>query len=267
MLRSSFCVIFLQKIGWIVGAVSPLFFIQVAAAVSLNLTVYDDGLSCPFDCDAHVVMHKSMNGTKFAHNPDSIAPKYKKCDINKECEICFDRGGSECLTTMYRGEGPGKKTFDLTPKFYEEWCKKEDIPVRLGAKCTELKQTASKLDGRVNCINNDTHPKCRELMRHALKEKQADMPLYSQCLSSGLVEYNKKLPSNKKRYNNCAYEFESNGGPNSNGLKWHKLLPGACRSGAFVGRDGLDCCSGNKIVDASLGIECRIFYPLETNAF
>lgn len=40
-------------------------------AADIKLTLYDDGLSCPENCDAHVVFHSALNGTKHAHAPVS----------------------------------------------------------------------------------------------------------------------------------------------------------------------------------------------------
>jgi hypothetical protein len=48
---------------------------------------------------------------------------------------------------------------------------------------------------------------------------------------------------------------------NNNGTVNASLLPAACRDGTFVGRDGLDCCSGSVLHDGPLGTECRDFYP------
>lgn len=237
------------------------FLVPATVLGAVELTIYDDGRSCPASCDSHVVFHDSLNGSKSAHAPDSKAPNFEACILNSECEICFDDDGVECLTTMYRGSGPGRDTFDLTPSFYEEWCRKGDIPSRLGMKCMELGRMASRLDGRVNCIKERGHSKCQAMMKQALEAKELDEQSYAECLRLGQEAFNNDRPSSNKRFHNCAYEFESNGGPNSNGVTWRKLLPAACREGTFVGRDGLDCCSGNTFVDAVLGIECRIFYP------
>src|SRR5687767_14716582 len=43
-------------------------------------------------------------------------------------------------------------------------------------------------------------------------------------------------------------------------VTWKKLLPGVCRPGTFVGRNGLDCCSRNLSADGPLGAECIRFY-------
>ena len=227
-----------------------------------RLTIYDDGLSCPANCDSHVVMHPSLNGTKFAHRPNAQMEIFEPCTINSACVICLDGEAKECLVTPYRGSGPGENTFDLTPAFYEEWCSKENIPTALKEKCTQLKLTAIRLSGRINCIKDQSHELCVHLMEKALLAKSADIPLYDQCKKIGQAAFNKDRPAEQKRQHNCAYEFESTGGPNSRGLTWKKLKPGACREGTFVGRDGLDCCSGVEFIDASFRTECKGFYPL-----
>jgi hypothetical protein len=165
------------------------------------------------------------------------------------------------LITKFRGNGPGKNTFDLTPAFYKEWCTKENLPKALKKKCNQLKKNKKKLDGRINCINNSQNKLCIQLIEQAIKIKSKDQPLYEECKRIGQTAYNEARSDSEKRTNDCAYEYESNGGPNSNGLTWKKLLPGACREGTFVGRDGLDCCSGEKFVDAALDLECKLFYP------
>ena len=227
----------------------------------VKLTIYDDGKSCPSHCDAHVVFKSDLNGTKYAHKPSASNQAFAKCQLNQQCEICFDDEAQECLVTMYRGSGPGENTFDLTPKFYEQWCVKSDIPALLASKCADLTRTASTLSGRVNCIKHPEQTQCLALMLAAKQAREADLILYNQCKLEGQKQFNKGKSSASKRKHGCAYEYESTGGPNSRGLKWKKLLPGACRDDTFVGRDGLDCCSGNEFVDAALGRECRIFYP------
>lgn len=226
-----------------------------------KLTIYDDGRSCPANCDSHVVVHRSLNGTQFVHSPDSDGDNPVACKLNTACKICFDDKGNECLITQYRGSGPGKNTFDLTPAFYQEWCGKDDIPAMLKTKCAALQTVERKLDGRVNCIKEPENVLCVELILVAGKSQLLDIPKYEQCLQHGQEAYNSDKQPAEKRQHNCAYEFESNGGPNSRGLKWKRLMPGVCREGTFVGRDGLDCCSGITFADAAFGRECIKFYP------
>lgn len=244
-----------------------IFALLLSVSFGLNaapkLTVYDDGRSCPARCDSHVVMHPSLNSTQYAHKSNSGAEILSPCLIGSDCEICFDDEAKECLITKYRGSGPGENTFDLTPAFYKEWCDTENLPKALEKKCKQLNQNEKKLDGRVNCINFPQNALCAELMEKTIQAKVNDQPLYDECIRVGQSSYNRNRLKSEKRTHDCGYEYESNGGPNSRGLKWKKLLPGACREGTFVGRDGLDCCSGEKFVDASLGLECKLFYPLK----
>ncbi|MAD75853.1 MAG: hypothetical protein CML20_13890 [Rheinheimera sp.] len=226
-----------------------------------KLTIYDDGRSCPANCDAHVVVHRSLNGTKFVHSPDSGDGNPVACKMNTACEICFDDNATECLITQYRGSGPGKNTFDLTPAFYQEWCAKDEIPGALKSKCLALQQIERKLDGRVNCIKEPDNTLCVALIAAAEQAQALDAPKYEQCLQVSQETYNSDKQNADKRQHHCAYEFESNGGPNSRGLRWKRLLPGACRQGTYVGRDGLDCCSGVAFADAAFGSECIHFYP------
>ncbi|HAW91822.1 MULTISPECIES: hypothetical protein [unclassified Arsukibacterium] len=242
-----------------------LFVLLISTPLSLiaapKLTIYDDGRSCPANCDAHVVVHKSLNGTKFVHDPDSSVSNPVACKINSFCKICFDDNATECLVTQYRGSGPGKNTFDLTPAFYQQWCAKDDLPSALKSKCQALQKIERKLDGRVNCIKEPDNTLCIELIAKAEQAQARDNPKYEQCLQIGQTAYNSDKQDAEKRQHHCAYEYESNGGPNSRGLKWKKLLPGVCRKGTYVGRDGLDCCSGVAFADAAFGAECRDFYP------
>ena len=238
-----------------------LIFIASGVTAAPKLTIYDDGRSCPANCDSHVVVHRSLNGTKYVHSPDSSPDNPVACKLNTECKICFDDNSNECLVTQYRGSGPGKNTFDLTPAFYQEWCGQDNIPAALKTKCAALKQVERKLDGRVNCIAEPADPLCVELISVAVRAKNIDLPKYEQCLEVGQDAFNRGKAPEEKRQHHCAYEFESNGGPNSRGLRWKRLLPGACREETFVGRDGLDCCSGIKFADAAFGVECISFYP------
>lgn len=230
-------------------------------AKTMRLTIYDDGRSCPANCDAHVVFDSSLNGTVFAHDPSSSSAHFKKCAINTLCQICFDdRSNSSCMTAMYRGNGPHPRTFDFTPGFYKQNCSNPAIPTQLGQQCKSLAAAARVLDGRTNCIANPNDPKCVALMKAANSLQVADLPLYDKCKRDGETKFNKNRPVAQQRSNDCAYEKKGTGGPNSSGKTWKRLLPGACRPGTFVGRDGLDCCTGNSFSDGPLGSECKGFY-------
>ena len=149
-----------------------VFFLLLAPTVfaqGVRLTIYDDGFSCPADCDAHVVFHASMNGTKYAHSPASVPGRFDRCTVNSECRMCFDEHSQECMHVMYRGGGPHPHTFDFTPAFYEEHCSQASIPITLAAKCRDLKAQAATLHGRTNCIRHPDHTKCVDLMRTAME--------------------------------------------------------------------------------------------------
>ncbi|MDD5322943.1 MAG: hypothetical protein PHD43_20500 [Methylococcales bacterium] len=228
---------------------------------TMRLTIYDDGRSCPANCDAHVVFDRSLNGTIFAHDPISSLAPFKKCALNTLCQICFDdRSNSSCMTATYRGNGPHPKTFDFTPEFYKQNCSNPAIPAELRQHCKSLAIAAKALDMRTNCIANLNDPKCVALIKKANSLQAADLPLYEKCKRDGETNFNKNRPVAQQRSNDCAYEKKGTGGPNSSGKTWKRLLPGACRPGTFVGRDGLDCCTGNTFSDGPLGSECKGFY-------
>jgi len=230
-------------------------------AETLRLTVYDDGLSCPGGCDAHVVFHPSLNGTEYAHDPASQETPYSKCQDGAACEICCASGHQQCLTVLYRGAGPTAKTFDLAPAFYEQACPATSKPPALNAKCDEIAKAAASLSGRINCIREPAHQLCKVMIDLEAQRRETDQPQYDQCKKLGEAKFNATQIDSRRRSNNCAYEAKGTGGPNSKGTTWRKLLPGACRPGTFVGRDGLDCCNGNPISDGPLGLECKGLYP------
>ena len=93
-----------------------------AFAEDFQSTIYSDGASCPGNCDAHVVFHRSHNGTKFASLPSSPRSSPVACKVGEPCRICFDDRDSSCMDVLYRGNGPDKERFDFTPAFYEAAC-------------------------------------------------------------------------------------------------------------------------------------------------
>jgi hypothetical protein len=223
--------------------------------------MYDDGLSCPGGCDAHVVFSNSMNGTQFAHAPDSTPGHYGKCTVGQTCLVCLEAGDNQCLPVVYRGGGPPVGTFDFTPRFYQQACPTAPAGTMLSAKCVELKAAAKALESRVNCILEPTAPPCVAMMKAAAELRSLDQPKFQACRTQGQATYNKGKAPADKRSDECAYESVGTGGPNSRGVRWRKLLPAACREGTFVGRDGTDCCSGVLFADGPLGRECSAFYP------
>jgi hypothetical protein len=234
---------------------------SMPAYSEVRLTIYDDGLSCPGNCDAHVVFHSTLNGTQYAHNPASKSVPFEKCVTGQLCNICFASDLKQCMKVMYRGGGPTKMTFDFTPNFYAENCPASDSHPLLQKKCKKLRSAEQALSGRTNCIKNPSDHRCSQLIKVAIAAEVADEPLYKSCLAKGERQFNATQPKDKQRSLGCAYEKHGTGGPNSNGTTWRRLLPAACRKGTFVGRDGLDCCNGIPFADGPLGKECRSFYP------
>lgn len=230
-------------------------------AKTIRMTMYDDGKSCPGNCDAHVVFDSSLNRTEFAHDPTSRDEPYAACLSGSSCEICLVSGKQQCLTVIYRGNGPSKDTFDLTPAFFEARCKDGDAPPLLKRKCAQLERDAVKLKDRINCFQSPGDANCKSIMDEARAKQEVDLALYDECKRVSQERYNRGKPAAQQRSNDCAYEALSSGGPNSKGHRWKRLMPGACRTGTYVGRDGLDCCSGIAFKDGPLDLECRAFYP------
>lgn len=223
-----------------------------------KITIYADGVSCPANCDAHVVFDKAMNGTEFAHKAGT---KYSPCKRNEECRVCFESGERQCLNVMYRGNGPHENTFDFTPAFYEKACATMPSQPLLAKECNEAKEAAKELDKKINCIATPENSKCSSIIAKATAARELDLPKYKKCLELGEETYNQGVPKAERRKNECAYERHGTGSNTSGTKTWKKLLPAACRVGTYVGRDGLDCCSGNTLADGPLDVECLGFYP------
>jgi hypothetical protein len=245
------------------GVVSPI--PAHAAAETMRPTMYDDGLACPGDCDAHVVFASRHNGTRNAFLPPlSARATPKACKVGEACMICFDDSDASCMEVLYRGAGPHERTFDFTPAFYTEACGRSGLPQALQNACAELQAAVRKrgYDQRVSCFNAPEHSTCSGLMTRANEEQEADRRERAACLAEGQTPYNARQTDRAKhRAHGCNYERFGTGGPNSKGNTWRKLLPGACREGTFVGRDGLDCCSNNLFAAASLHPECSVYFP------
>jgi hypothetical protein len=225
----------------------------------MKITVYSDGRSCPGGCDAHVVMNGSDNGTANARTPNSTDAAPEKCVAGNDCRVCFDAGLEQCMTVIYRGGGPPRGTFDFTPAFFEAACSGTDLPPRLKDDCDAKKAAARQLEGRLNCIKNPSGPKCLEMMTAAAAAQQADEGEYQKCKQVSETEYNKTQLPARQRALACLYENVPTG-RNGAGTTWRKLLPAACIDGKYVGRDGLDCCTGMPLTDGPLDVECRGFY-------
>src|SRR5262245_4524601 len=170
------------------GVVACMLIVLSALSVraqTVKLTIYDDGLSCPANCDAHVVFHPSLNGTEFAHAPATAKPPHSKCVVGEPCRLCLESGLKQCLVATYRGGGPPPMTFDLTPRFYETVCAAEPEQAHLAAKCKELRKAAAGLANRVNCIASPNHERCAAMIAAAKAARERDRVQYDLCKASG----------------------------------------------------------------------------------
>jgi hypothetical protein len=151
-------------------------------------TTYDDGKSCPNNCDAHVVFHPSVNGTRNAFDPSSSRESPRKCVKGQLCKICFSQQADSCMLAMYRGAGPDVDRFDFTPAFYEENCSKPQLPLAFARKCRTAEAAIANLRTQINCIEQPTHEKCRPMMDVVVRRKAADDLLYAECKQMGSLQ-------------------------------------------------------------------------------
>jgi hypothetical protein len=235
--------------------------VTAAAARDIKLTIYDDGLSCPADCDAHVVVNPADNGTRYAFRPDSNRAHPAACTLGQDCRICFSDGDDSCMTVTYRGGGPPVGTFDFTPAFYAANCARSDIPAALKRQCAALDAAVARLgyDKRVNCLATPSDQKCLDIVAKAKAARDLDVPKRQKCLDLGQANYNRTASPAERRANDCNYSLARLGG--SGNRRWQMLLPGACREGTYVDRFGLDCCSADLRFAAENHPECLGFFP------
>ena len=238
---------------------------QVEPAEIMRATMYDDGLACPGNCDAHVVFAPRHNGTRNAFRPPLASRSAPEdCSVGDLCMICFDESGSSCFSALYRGNGPHERTFDFTPAFFNATCDRPGLPSQFAAECRDLEAAVIRLgyDRRTNCFSSVSDDACAALLNEAERLKAADIPERDACLREGEYAYNaRQADRTTQRSLACNYERFGTGGPNSSGRIWRRLLPGACWEGSFVGRDGLDCCTGDPFAAAALHPECSLFFP------
>jgi hypothetical protein len=245
---------------------------QADEAATLTMTTYDDGVSCPGGCDAHVVFAKKYNGTRNAFLPaagvDPLANRGEAarfpCVDGQACVVCFAEAGDSCIVTTYRGEGPPHGRVDATPAFMKEWCDKPALPVAVSTECARLKANAASLAARINCFAEPAHDKCKSKMETAAAAKSADAPEFQKCVAmGGPRNYNVQQPDaslHRSVRAGCPY-YQNQRQTNSAGASWQKLSPGACREGFLVGPNGTDCCSADPMQAAVDFLECRWFYP------
>lgn len=233
-----------------------------AHAREMKLTIYDDGISCPENCDAHVVFNPSDNGTRFAFAPGSSRARPSKCETGSICTICFGEADNTCMNARFRGGGPRAGTFDFTPAFYRDNCPRSGIPAALKRQCRSLDSAVKKTGylQRMNCFATPDHPKCAATFAAAQAAQDGDIPKRERCIALGEAAYNAaQHDPAERRANNCNYTQLPLGG--SGTRRWRKLLPGACRSGTYVDPYGLDCCSGDVRFAAANHPECIAFFP------
>ncbi|MBV8686170.1 MAG: hypothetical protein JOZ90_16425 [Alphaproteobacteria bacterium] len=229
----------------------------------MRLTIYDDGLSCPAGCDAHVVANPADNGGKFVSDPASPRTAPRPCVVGRACRICFGDGDETCMSAVYRGGGPSPRTIDATPAFYAANCGRSDVPAALAAQCAALDRTvsASGYDRRVDCLGGAADPRCAPVLASARALRARDVSRLALCRRLGEARYNAgQADPRRRRALDCLYSKASLGGPNSRGTRWRILLPAACRPGTFVGRDGLDCCPDDRRFAAGIHPECSGFF-------
>lgn len=150
---------------------------QVESAETMQVTIYDDGLACPGNCDAHVVFAPRHNGTRNAFQPPlerRSAPE--DCTVHLTCMICLDETDESCFPAVYRGGGPPAGTFDFTPAFFAAYCNLSDLQARLAATCRELHAAAMRLgyDRQTNCFNAPSDGDCVAILAEAARLKELD---------------------------------------------------------------------------------------------
>jgi hypothetical protein len=163
------------------------------------------------------------------------------------------------MTALYRGGGPPRNRFDVTPAFLDAHCGQAGIPAAIATKCRDLDRLAEQFAGRTYCLAQPADPRCAGLIAAARARYDADRPLYERCQQMGQAAFNATQPAARQRDLGCAYERVGTGS-NSNGVTWRRLLPGACPLPTFVGANGLDCCTASLRSSLAFGVsECRGF--------
>jgi hypothetical protein len=230
---------------------------------SLTPTAYDDGRSCPANCDAHVVVNPGHNGTARLRLPSSSADHPRPCVIGSRCLVCFSSDAKDCIETIYRGPGPPPGRADFTPAFYREVCGDSLVPRALRATCRAATRAVEELGKRRNCFREPAVPECNAFMTAMRARKAADDSLYQECRSKGEVRFNRERRTTPRLQRDlaCAYERFGTGRNRAGTVTWRKLLDGACRPETFSGRNGLDCCSDDLWAAALFGGECARFFP------
>lgn len=230
-------------------------------ASEMQITGYDDGVACPGGCDAHVVFHDVHNGTAAASDPASDRSAPRPCGRGRGCRVCFSADDASCLTAVYRGNGPGPGRLDFTPRFFAERCAEEGQPAALERHCAYLARQAAELAGRIDCFATPDHERCASTMREAVRRKLDDEARFLECRAIGEVAWNARHAEQPELQRSvaCAYERQATA-QGADGSRWTRLLDGACPPGSFAGRDGTDCCSGDRWSTAVTWPECGAFF-------
>jgi hypothetical protein len=233
-----------------------------ACAADFTATVYDDGLACPGDCDAHVVFAPAHNGTRSAFLPPlSGRSAPRPCINGQSCVICFSDDDASCVEVTYRGSGPPKNRFDLTPAFLAATCPSADLPKQIANLCTTLAPLVARYAKRANCFAEPDRNECRDVIAAAKAAKDADTLERTACLADERAYNARQTDTGKQRSLGCNYELIGTG-KNAKGITWRKLLPAACREGTYVDPSGEDCCSGEPYAAANFHPQCSRFFPV-----
>lgn len=166
------------------------------------------------------------------------------------------------MTALYRGAGPARGRFDMTPALYDQRCGDAGLPAAFAAECRRLSAATASLgyDRRANCLARTSESRCVLLLGPKRAAQRKDAAERDKCIALGQNAYNaQQTDAQLKRTLGCNY-FLNQRGSNSAGETWFRLAPGACRSDTYVGRDGLDCCSASLRAAAAFHPECRGFF-------
>ena len=252
------CLSFCLRVAALLLAILSGFPASAATGQKMELTVYEDGKSCPKGCNDHVVFNKKHNGTANAFLASHPIPPYKRCNTEQPCRICFETEARHCMDVEYGGEGPNENKFDVTPAFMKKHCGEKNLPPEVASICRTTYKKEQRYLASINCIKHPQHEKCRAVMEEADKKQRDDLLIYKKCIKMGEDKFNKQVNAEEQRSNDCAYTKNVR---NPRTGYERILLPGACHAGTYVGRDGLDCCSGIPANDSKFDIECDKFYP------
>lgn len=237
--------------------------------IPIRVTCYQDGVSCPGNCDSHAVFEPANNSSRgnlrngYARGTRS---EPQPCRNGQPCTTCFSKDPEDCVDTIYRGTGPGEGRIDVTPNFLHENCYKpgtlelqDRIPAGLVSECKRVGNSAVKFEQKINCIANPRHPACAAYMDAQIERKRKDQVLYDECRRVGQSKFNQGRPASEQRIYDCAYRSQITAHGPDNTRRWHDLLPAACGDNFFVSPNGLDCCSADSVTSACSG-DCGVFF-------